>query len=209
MPEQVDYESELEHKARWLRLARKLGAERAFFLLARLIYRLRIEGEAYIPAHGACLFPFNHVSDPADMAINLLIRRHRPDVYLFGWQGLKGQNMLTQFLRDVGAHDVQRRTLRAYKACGLSGGELLRALRVLREGGAIAIAAEGELTWDIHWRRARRGWRCAPARRWCPSFPAGDTTCSHAGRWTKCGTPGGSPSAWDNPLFFPPRRSSA
>jgi 1-acyl-sn-glycerol-3-phosphate acyltransferase len=38
--------------------------------------------------------------------------------------------------------------LSAYKARGFSAGELLKALRFLKEGRPIALAAEGEITWD-------------------------------------------------------------
>ncbi len=138
----------LTRRAWWVRLGRRLGGERWLFWLARLLYHLRIEDEAYLPASGACLFPFNHVSQPADLLVNALIRRHRPAVYLFGWQGWQGENPLAQFLRGVGESAPERRLLYAYKAQGLSAGELLRARSLLLQGGAIALAAEGEITWD-------------------------------------------------------------
>lgn len=138
----------LERRARRLRMGRRLGGERLLFLAARLLYHLTVEGAEHIPTAGPCLFPFNHVSQPADLLANALIRRHRSDVYLFGWQGLQGQNPLAQFLAGLGEVDPERRLLRAYKARGLSAGELLRAYRLLGQGAAIAIAAEGEITWD-------------------------------------------------------------
>jgi 1-acyl-sn-glycerol-3-phosphate acyltransferase len=136
------------YRAGWLRLGSLFGGKRLLFLAGRLLYSLTIEGEARVPVEGACLFPFNHVSQPADLLANALIRRRRPDVYIFGWQGLQGENPLAQFLSGVGERDPEQRLLRAYKAQGLSAGELLRALRVLQQDGAIAIAAEGEITWD-------------------------------------------------------------
>jgi 1-acyl-sn-glycerol-3-phosphate acyltransferase len=132
----------------WLRLGQRLGGERLLLLAARALARLRVEGAERIPAQGACLFAFNHASQPADLLLNLVIRRRRPDVHVFGAQALQGQNPLATFLVRVGATDAEARLLRAYKAKGLSGGELVRAYRVLQAGGAIAIAAEGELTWD-------------------------------------------------------------
>ncbi len=138
----------LTQRAKWVRLGRRLGGERWLFLLARLLYRLRIEGEQHIPKTGACLFPFNHVSQPADLLVNALIRRHRPDVYLFGWQGWQGENPLVRFLATAGEPDPEGRVLRAIKAQGLSAGELLRARTLLLQGRAIALAAEGEITWD-------------------------------------------------------------
>ena len=138
----------LTQRANMVRLGRRLGGERWLFLLARLLYRLRIEGEAFIPVTGACLFPFNHVSQPADLLVNALIRRRRPQVSLFGWQGWQGENPLEHFLVGAGETGAANRVLRATKAQGLSAGEVLRARSLLLQGGAIALAAEGEITWD-------------------------------------------------------------
>jgi len=132
----------------WLRLGRRAGGERLLLLAARVLARLKIEGAERIPAQGACLFPFNHASQPADLLVNLVIRQRRPDAHVFAAQGWQGQNPLARFLARTGDRDAEARLLRAYKAAGLSGGELLRAYRILSDGGAIALAAEGELTWD-------------------------------------------------------------
>lgn len=132
----------------WLRLGRRLGGERLLLLAARVLARLKIEGEDRIPAQGACLLAFNHVSQPADLLLNTVIRRRRPHAYVFAAQGWQGQNPLATFLARIGDRDAEARMLRAYKARGLSGGELLAAHRVLLDDGAIAIAVEGEITWD-------------------------------------------------------------
>ncbi len=140
--------AQVEKRARRLRWGRRLGGERLLLLAGRLLAHLKIEGEEQIPAEGACLFAFNHVSQPADLMVNALIRIHRPSVYVFGLQGFRGENPLALFLRGLGEHDAGQRLLRVYKARGLSAGELLRALRLLREGAAISIAPEGEYSWD-------------------------------------------------------------
>jgi 1-acyl-sn-glycerol-3-phosphate acyltransferase len=140
--------TQMEKRARWLRLGRRLFGERSLLLAGRIFYRLRIEGEERIPATGACLFAFNHVAQPVDLMVNVLIRSHRPDVYLFGLHGFQGENPLAQFLGLMGGQDAEAQVLRAYKARGLSAGELLRALRLLQAGAALSIAAEGEFTWD-------------------------------------------------------------
>lgn len=134
--------------AAWLRLGRRAGGERLLLLAARVLARLKIEGAERIPGRGACLFPFNHASRPADLLVNLVIRQRRPDAHVFAAQGWQGQNPLARFLARTGDRNAEARLLRAYKAVGLSGGELLRAYRILSDGGAIALAAEGELTWD-------------------------------------------------------------
>lgn len=126
----------------------RLGGERLLLLAGRALARLKIEGAERIPTEGPCLFAFNHASQPADLLLNLVIRRRRPEVHVFAAQALQGQNPLAAFLARVGDADAEARLLRAYKAKGLSGGELVRAYRILGAGGAVAIAAEGELTWD-------------------------------------------------------------
>lgn len=139
---------QLARRGRWLRLGRRLGGERLLFLAGRLLYRLRIEGAAHIPTTGPCLLPFNHVSQPADLLANALIRRCRPDACIFGWQGLQGENPAAHFLAALGEPDPGDRLLRAYKLRALSAGELLRAYRLVQRGTALSIAAEGEITWD-------------------------------------------------------------
>jgi len=140
--------TQMEKRARWLRLGRRLFGERSLLLVARIFYRLRIGGAGHIPASGACLLAFNHVAQPVDLMVNVLIRSRRPDVRLFGLHGFQGQNPLAQFLELMGGQDVEAQVLRAYKARGLSAGELVRALRLLQGGAALALAAEGEFTWD-------------------------------------------------------------
>lgn len=129
-------------------LVNRLGGDRLYFPLARLLYRLTIEGEHYIPDVGACLFAINHESLMTDALVYRVIRRHRPDVCLFGWQNLRGESPMYDFLSRFGETNLEERYLRAYKARGLSAGELLRAREVLRQGGAIIVGVEGELTWD-------------------------------------------------------------
>ena len=144
----IDALAQMEKRGRRLRWLRRVGGEGLLLLAGRLLAHLTIEGEGHIPTEGACLFAFNHVSQPADLIANVLIRRHRPDVYVFGLQGWQGENPLARFLRGLGDQETAHRLLRVYKARGLSAGELLRAYRLLQAGGAISIAPEGEYTWD-------------------------------------------------------------
>ncbi len=140
--------TQVEKKARWLRLGRRLFGERSLLWAGRLFYRLRIEGEEHIPAVGACLFAFNHVAQSVDLMVNVLIRSHRSDVSLFGLHGFRGEEPLIPLFKATGEPGAEALALRAYKARGLSAGELLRALRRLQSGAAVALAAEGEFTWD-------------------------------------------------------------
>ena len=134
--------------ARLVGPADRLFGDRLFFLLGRLLAHLTIEGEEHIPATGPCLLPMNHVALMTDSLVLFTIRRRRPDAHLFGWQTLSGENPIYRFLDSFGRFDVETQMLRAYKARGLSAGELLRARQVLHQGGAIVLAAEGEITWD-------------------------------------------------------------
>jgi 1-acyl-sn-glycerol-3-phosphate acyltransferase len=144
----IDAISQVERKARWLNLGRRIFGERALLPVGRVLYRLKIRGKEHIPAMGACLFAFNHVAQPVDLMSNVLIRSIRPDVCIFGMHGFQGDNPLAQFLRLASGEDTQEKVLLAYKARGLSAGELVRALRLLQAGEAISLAAEGEFTWD-------------------------------------------------------------
>jgi 1-acyl-sn-glycerol-3-phosphate acyltransferase len=130
------------------RLTRRLFGDQFFFLLARLTYRLRVEGEWHIPAAGPCLFAIRHESLMTDALIYWLVRATRPDVSIFAWQHLQGQHPMRDFLQAFGETDLETRYLPAYKAAGLSAAELLRARRTLLGGGAILLSPEGELTWD-------------------------------------------------------------
>lgn len=149
-PSAVAY-SHTDHRARLARLARlgrRLGGERLLFLLARLCYRLSIEGQAHIPTTGACLLACNHEALIADALMYMTVRQRRPDVAVFGWQTLRGQRPLYDFLSGYGEANIADRYLPAYKGRGLSAISLWRARGVLLQGGAVYVPAEGELTWD-------------------------------------------------------------
>ena len=153
--------SSLDKLAVLMRRIGYLGGDRAHFALGRLLYHLSIAGEEQIPRDGPCLFSMNHVALAADAFVYLTIRRHRPDTHFFGWQTLRGANPLFRFLRRFGEGGFEARMLQAYKAHGLSAVELLRAYRIVETGGAVALAAEGEITWD-----GRLQYPLAPGTAW-------------------------------------------
>ena len=134
--------------ARVGRALRRVGGDRLILFLARLAYRLTITGEEAVPATGACLVVCNHESVITDALVYLAIRRHRRDLYVLGWQNLRGESPMYDFMRRFGEQDLDSRYLRVYKARGLSAATLLRAREVLLEGGVVFLAPEGELTWD-------------------------------------------------------------
>lgn len=142
-----------------LRLARRVGGEALLFWLARRCYHLSIEGAERIPRQGACLLPFNHVSNIADALVYLVIRTHRPDVHLFTWR-LVGSE-IAGLLEAFWPSGNPAQLLFAHKRPAASLGELLHARQVLLSAGALALAPEGELTWD-----GRLQYPLAPGTAW-------------------------------------------
>lgn len=135
------------------RLAQRLGGDRLFLLAARLAYSLRVQGAEHIPAAGPCILAFNHESAMTDALVFVIVHRVRRNVHFFGWQNLRDEHPMLDFLSRFGEPNLGARYLRAYWLRGLSAGELLRARRVLLDGEAIMITAEGEWTWDGRFQR--------------------------------------------------------
>ncbi len=129
-------------------LFNKLGRARLRLGLgwARIFYKLKIEEEAPIPVKGGCLVAFNHISDTADTIVYLLIQHHRPDVYLFSWSLNIG--IISGLQEALGISGSSDRLLVADMRGTPNVDELLRARQVLLDGGCVAIAPEGETSWD-------------------------------------------------------------
>jgi len=123
------------------RLRLRLGLD-----LARIFYRLHIDDNVSIPVKGGCLVTFNHVSDIADALIYLVIRKLRPDVHLFSWSLTSG--IISDLMEACGVPLSGAHLLFVDKRFMFSINELLRARQILLDGGCIAIAPEGETTWD-------------------------------------------------------------
>jgi 1-acyl-sn-glycerol-3-phosphate acyltransferase len=120
---------------------------RLFLFGARAFYRLRVRGIENLPEEGACVITFNHVAPIVDGTIGLVVMQRRPDAVPFGGHALSVDSPLRRLMARFRSSDGTG-MLRAYKARGLSAGELLKALTLLDEGRPITLAAEGELTWD-------------------------------------------------------------
>jgi 1-acyl-sn-glycerol-3-phosphate acyltransferase len=137
-----------KYQALLLSLLKRLGGARLRLGLgwARIFYRLQIQGDASIPVKGGCLVAFNHVSDIADTMVYLVIHYHRPDVYLFSWSLNVG--IISGLLEALGLPESSERLLVTDMRRTLNVNELLRARQVLLDGGCVAIAPEGETTWD-------------------------------------------------------------
>lgn len=153
-----------------LRLARRLGGEALLLWLARIFYRLQVEGIENIPAQGACVLAFNHVSNIADALVVLVLRQRRPDLHLFTWRLVGGE--VAGLLEAIGLGGSDPQLLFAYHRQGGSTAELLRARQVLLQGGAVALSPEGEPTWDGRFQQP-----LAPGAAWmalrmaCPVAP--------------------------------------
>jgi 1-acyl-sn-glycerol-3-phosphate acyltransferase len=82
--------------------------------------------------------------------VGAAILTQRPDSGTFGGQGLPRGGAIAKFMSNSPKEGTDRKVsfLSAIKARGLSGIELLKALKVLKDGRSISLAAEGELSWD-------------------------------------------------------------
>jgi 1-acyl-sn-glycerol-3-phosphate acyltransferase len=153
-----------------LRLARRLGGAKLLLGLARRFYRLQVEGIEHVPPQGACLLTFNHVAHITDALVYLVLRQRRPDVHLLTWRLV--QDEIAGLMAAAALDENGPQLLFAHKRQGLSVADLLRARQVLLNGGAVALAPEGEPTWDGRLQRP-----LAPGAAWmalrtaCPVTP--------------------------------------
>ena len=127
-------------------LVKRLGGERLVLNLARILYRLQVEDEALIPARGGCLVIFNHVSEITEALVYHVIHRRRPDVCLFSESF--PSKIISDLMEVLGQTESSMRLLISDKRLTPSVNGLLRARQVLLDGGCVAIAPEGENTWD-------------------------------------------------------------
>ena len=128
-------------------VAKVLGRDERLRLgLARLFYQLQVVGGVSIPARGGCLVAFNHVSDIADTMTYLVIQHYRPDVTLFAWS--LNQEIISGLLEVINLPGSGERLFVTDKRQTQNVNELLRARQALIQGGCVAIAPEGETTWD-------------------------------------------------------------
>ena len=119
-----------------------------YLLAGRIFYRLKVEEVENIPAAGGCVVACNLVAPIVDGLTGAVVLLRRPDTFAFGGRGLPAVGLLGKVLGGQRKEGKELPILAAYKARGISAGELLKALTLLREGKPIALAAEGELTWD-------------------------------------------------------------
>jgi len=114
-----------------------------YILWARIFWRLKIEGADNIPKEGGLVIVFNHIAP----AIDGITGGSRHDVAVFGGAALPRGGLLAKLTssRESGSDTF---FLSAVKAQGLSGIELFKALKILKSGRAVSLAAEGEISWD-------------------------------------------------------------
>lgn len=119
-----------------------------FLLYAKIFYRLKIEGEDNLPKEGPLIIVFNHIAPIIDSLTGGIAMQRRPDSAIFGGAALPMGGFLGKIFSGGGLHGGKIVFLSAIKGYGLSGGELLKALKILKEGKAVSLAAEGEISWD-------------------------------------------------------------
>ncbi|WP_416139412.1 1-acyl-sn-glycerol-3-phosphate acyltransferase [Halomonas sp. HK25] len=136
------------------------------YLTVRLVYRLRLRGAEYIPAHGAALVVCNHVSFMDALVIGGASRR--PLRFLMD-KPIYDSPWLNWLFRLVGAIPVESERH--------DPGNVRRALqevsRALREGEVVMLFPEGRLTPDGEIHAFRRGLELILARDPVPVIPAG------------------------------------
>jgi 1-acyl-sn-glycerol-3-phosphate acyltransferase len=120
---------------------------RLYLLWARIFYRLKIDGSENLPKEGGLVIVFNHIAPIIDGITAGIIFFARPDAASFGGAALPRGGLLGRFITRQRSSQSSF-YLSAVKARGLSGMELVKALDFLKSGRAIALAAEGEISWD-------------------------------------------------------------
>lgn len=120
-------------------------AVRRFFahfilILGRILYEIRIEGEENIPKKGPLILVGNH-SSASDLFGSCVWRKMRPDMHLFVTDAVMSSPFKARIFLRMGGIPV-------YKAKGLSISSFLTALRYLKQGEAVGLAPEGEMSWD-------------------------------------------------------------
>lgn len=110
------------------------------FWLCRLLYKVEIVGDANIPRQGPFLFVVTHFSklDTGFLLYNSLLRKRRPDAYVYGGVGLPWPLRPPQTTWGI---PVPR-------GVGRAGPSLWTALKVLQKGCPLLIAPEGYVSWD-------------------------------------------------------------
>jgi 1-acyl-sn-glycerol-3-phosphate acyltransferase len=137
--------------------------------LARLVYRPRVEGKAYVPRSGPVIFASNHLSFIDSIAIP--VAAPRPVHFLakssyFDGSGFNGW-VSREFFTAIGAIPVQRGAGQA----ALDALEQQR--RLLDEGRAVALYPEGTRSLDGRLYKGRTGVAFLALQSGAPVVPVG------------------------------------
>ncbi len=128
--------------------------------IAKLIFRLHVEGEEHVPPTGAAILAVNHVSFVDPVIVGVAIRR---PVYFLAKEELFRFRVLGWLLRQYHAIPVKRRRtdLQAIK----------RAVSVLQQGEMVVIFPEGTRGDGSRLRPAKPGIGLIAARSGAPVIP--------------------------------------
>ncbi len=122
------------------------GWKRVLYLVARLAFRLRVEGRAFEPPEGPLIVAGNHASLLDPPLIGMALRRQ--GAYM-AKEELFSVPILGAWLRSIGSFPVRRGTpdRRAIR----------RSLEILERGGVLVIFPEGTRSEDGRLRPAEPG----------------------------------------------------
>ena len=127
-------------------MADRSAVSRLMWWLGRRLYRLEVRDIENIPVEGACVIVWNHVAMTLDGLTIQAYKERRPDCITIGGSRVVAAQRRREAKKQTPGQESS--SLAAYKARGLSAVELLKTLKFLKEGRAIALAPEGEMTWD-------------------------------------------------------------
>jgi 1-acyl-sn-glycerol-3-phosphate acyltransferase len=115
----------------------------AFILkpIYRLLYGLKVEGAGNIPKEGPCVVCFPEMGYMANGMLVVAVAGAREDFTAYVHAGWLSRPWTARIFRWMG-------TLPAYGERGRSFESLRLGLEALRQGKAVFLAADGELTWD-------------------------------------------------------------
>jgi acyl-[acyl-carrier-protein]-phospholipid O-acyltransferase/long-chain-fatty-acid--[acyl-carrier-protein] ligase len=154
--------------------------------LARLLYRVRVEGGEHLPTQGGAVLICNHLSY-ADVAV-LQLACPRP-LRFMGYRGPEPHWFFEWVFRQAGVIEVQPRRLPT---------AMRRAIRAAQAGEIVCIFAEGQISRTGQLMEIQRGFSVIAQRAGVPVIPA-----AIDGLWGSVFSFSGKRYLWKSPRLMP------